>query len=45
MTKVTIPAVRIMKGGRITIDKAIRDSYKIDEGSVWKLTLEEVNTD
>lgn len=43
--KVTIPAVRIMKDGRITINKDIRDAYKIEEGSVWKLTLEEVNTE
>ncbi len=41
-TKVTIPAITIMKDGRITIDKTIRDTYGIIEGTVWKLTLEKV---
>ena len=41
--KVIIPAVKIMKDGRITIDKAIRDTYGINEGSVWQVTLERIN--
>lgn len=40
MTEINIPAVKVMKDGRITIDKAIRDTYGIKEGSVWKITLE-----
>ena len=38
----TIPVVKIMKDGRITIYKTIRESYNITEGSLWKLTLEKV---
>jgi len=45
MTKVTIPAVKIMKDGRITIDKQTRKSYGIVEGTIWKLTLEKVNAE
>lgn len=45
MTKVTVPAVRIMRDGRITIDKNVRDSYGIVEGSVWKITLEKIETE
>jgi bifunctional DNA-binding transcriptional regulator/antitoxin component of YhaV-PrlF toxin-antitoxin module len=41
--KVTIPAVRIMKDGRITIDKATREAYGIVEGTMWKLTLEKLS--
>jgi bifunctional DNA-binding transcriptional regulator/antitoxin component of YhaV-PrlF toxin-antitoxin module len=39
---VTIPAVKIMKEGRITIDKEIRVAYGIAVGSMWKVTLEEI---
>ena len=42
MRKVTIPAVRIMKDGRITIDKQTRDTYGIVEGTVWKLNMEKI---
>lgn len=42
MTKITIPAVRIMKDGRITIEKTTREIYGIVEGSTWKLTLEKI---
>ncbi len=43
MQKIIIPAVKIMKDGRITIDKKIRETYGISKGTIWKLTLEKIS--